>query len=103
MSQGDTERQGTDNSGQAGSHMFSPSTPSIQTTSMALSMSGPLVSASADGIRLVNPALRGHVHVFNGLRVRMGISTGKLEKGTSLRSSAIMERSKGEVVGVNVD
>ncbi len=72
-----------------------------------MSATGPSLSAPTNllptpprepsGIRLSGAqALRSRSCVFNGLRVRMGIATGKLERGQSLRSSSILERSKGE-------
>jgi hypothetical protein len=33
--------------------------------------------------------------VFNGLRVRMGIATGHLQPGTSVRTSAVLDMAKG--------
>ena len=39
---------------------------------------------------------------LQGLRVRMGIATGQLPKGTPVRSSAVMEQAKRESLPVLV-
>ncbi len=67
--------------------------------SMEMPMRTQTTPSESSGIRILSTATQGtdkQLQVFNGLRVRMGIATGDLGKGgVKLRSTPIMERSKG--------
>lgn len=44
--------------------------------------------------KLMLPCTGSSTVLFNGLRVRMGVATGTLVQGTSVRASAILQQAK---------
>lgn len=89
-----------------GHSTFAPSSPSYGTGAPAGSGLGPHSKKSALGSRprnlwlfqqLLSPR-QEQQKLFSGLRVRMGVVTGEVERGQELKSSALYRNAQGEAV-----